>query len=68
MWNMSAEEVEWRFKVKRCECYDSLAEELMAYVDSTGGEVKMVLFGLAYLQYNPIPVFCKDMMDVQSAN
>ena len=37
-WNMSAEEEENRFKVKRSEYYAALAEEMIAYVDTTGGE------------------------------
>jgi hypothetical protein len=37
-WNMSAEEAENRFKVKRSEYYAVLAEEMIAYVDTTGGE------------------------------
>ena len=35
---MSAEEAENRFIVKRSEYYAVLAEEMIAYVDTTGGE------------------------------
>ena len=38
-WNMFPEEVQERFKVKRTQYYVALAEELVAYVDETGGEI-----------------------------
>jgi hypothetical protein len=38
-WNMFPEELQERFKVKRSQYYAALAEELVAYVDETEGEI-----------------------------
>ncbi len=37
-WNMSAEEVDGRFKLKRSEFYAAYSEELIAFIDHIGGE------------------------------
>ncbi len=64
-WNMSAEEIEDRFHVKRSDYYAALAEELIAYVNNTGSEST----GSEDLQsvtvqnvHNPVPAPHKERM------
>ncbi len=64
-WNMSAEEVQDRFQVKRNEYYAALAEELLAYVDNTGGDnMDQVNSPRSPVTngHNPMPVDHKDRM------
>ncbi len=60
-----AEEIEDRFHVKRSDYYAALAEELITYVDNTGGE-NTVLEDLPSVpltnDHNPIPAPHKERM------
>ena len=64
-WNMSAEEIEDRFHVKRSDYYAALVDELIAYVDNTSSKST----GSEYFQsvtvqnvHNPVPAPHKERM------
>jgi hypothetical protein len=62
---MSAEEVQGRFKVKRCDYYTVLAEELLDFVDDKGGEdvgIQVNLPSTDLHGHNPIPAPHKERM------
>ena len=69
--NMSAEEIEDWLHVKRSDYYAALVEELMAYVDNTGGK-NTVLEDLASVpvtnDHNPVPASHKERMQCAVCN